>query len=247
MAQWMLALVLVLFLTGCVHEADAENSVAAAVEAPNPERAALYNTRLGLAYLKQGDFPRAKRKLVHALKLAPDYPQANAAMGWYLEHTGEPAGADVYYRKAVRNARESGAQCNNYGAFLCRQGKYNEAQRWFAVAVRDAAYSNTAGVYENSGLCARAAGDRTLATQAFEKALAQDAGRSQSLEALAAMALQDGNALKARKLLREHMELTHNDAHLRALAVKAEAMAGKAEFSAQDGAQTPGKNYRSKA
>lgn len=247
MAQWMLALVLVLFLTGCVHEADAENTVSTAAEVPNPERAALYNTRLGLAYLKQGDFPRAKRKLVHALKLAPGYPQANAAMGWYLEHTGEPAQADAYYRKAVRNARESGAQCNNYGAFLCRQGKYNEAQRWFRAAVRDTAYSNTAGVYENSGLCARAAGDRTLATQAFEKALAQDAGRLQSLEALATMALQDGNALKARKLLREHMELTHNDAHLRALAAQAEAMAGKAESSAQDGAQTPGKNYRSKA
>ena len=46
-------------------------------------KAARLNTQLGLSYLKQGDRPRAKRKLFTALKLEPDSPEVLTALAYY--------------------------------------------------------------------------------------------------------------------------------------------------------------------
>ena len=39
----------------------------------------VFNTHLGLAYAKTGDFPRARRALEAGLKLAPQAPEATEA------------------------------------------------------------------------------------------------------------------------------------------------------------------------
>ena len=56
---------------------------------PDLSKAASYNIQLGLGYLKQGDRPRAKKKLLTALKQEPNSADANAAMAYYFEQTSE--------------------------------------------------------------------------------------------------------------------------------------------------------------
>jgi type IV pilus assembly protein PilF len=147
-------------------------------------QAASYNTQLGMAYLKQGDRPRAKRKLLTALDLAPNSADVNAAMAYYLEKTGELKEAYSYYQKALSLAPKSGAQLNNYGAFLCRLGQYKEAEAYFLKAVKDVHYVHTAEAYENAGLCAAAIPDYPKAEYYFKRALKHDPKRRQSLHEL---------------------------------------------------------------
>lgn len=151
--------------------------------------AAIYNTQLGLAYLKQEDRIRAKRKLLTALDLAPNSADVNAAMAYFLEKTGNLKEARNFYKKALSLAPKNGAQLNNYGSYLCRQGKYKEAENYFLNAVQDVNYVNTAGAYENAGLCAAALPDYKKAKKYFKKAIEHDPNRKQSVYELAKIEL----------------------------------------------------------
>ena len=162
--------------------------------------------QLGLAYLKQGDRPRAKRKLLTALAQAPDSPSVNAAMAYFMEKTGEINQATLYYKKAILAAPGRGAQLNNYGAFLCRRAQYREAQTYFLKAVNDAQYEYTAGAYENAGLCAAAIPDYPKAVQYFTKALEHDPSRKQSLDELVKIEIKRGHERQAQAILRQYSD-----------------------------------------
>lgn len=194
--------------------------------------AATYNVQLGLAYLKQDDRPRAKRKLLTALDLAPHSPEVNAAMAYYLEKTGEINKARLFYQKALAYAPNSGAQLNNYGTFLCRQGNYQEAERYFLKAVKDVRYVNTAGAYENAGLCTAAIPDYDKAKHYFAKALEQDSRRKQALYELVTIELKENQVERALMNLQKYPEIVLHDARFLSLAVDASHRAGKTEVEA---------------
>ena len=151
--------------------------------------AASYNTQLGLAYLKQGNKPRAKKKLLTALKQAPDSSGVNAALAYFFESTGDNQDAAKYYKKAMQLAPGSGSQYNNYGAFLCRNGQYKEADKYFNLAVKDIKYEKTAAAYENAGLCALENNQFDKAEGYFRHALDQDSSRKVSLYELVKLEL----------------------------------------------------------
>ena len=185
---------------------------------PNQD-AASYNTQLGLAYLKQGDRPRAKQKLLMALAEAPDSPQTNASMAYFMEKSGELEQAKRYYHKAMLAAPSNGEQLNNYGAFLCRQGRYAESDSYFMRAVNDPQYTHVAGAYENAGLCAAASSNNTKASRYFLKALQQDPARKQSLYELVAIEIKQGHHAEALAHLEAYPLLLRADPTLMAMAV----------------------------
>ncbi len=150
----------------------------------NP-KAAAYNVQLGLAYLEQDNRQRAKQKLLMAMAEDPNSPAVNDALAYYFEKTQDFPDADKYYQQAVQLDPKAGAALNNYGAFLCRQAHYKEANAYFLKAIADTQYVNTALAYENAGLCAVAANQWDDAKHYFKKALAQDPSLQQSSEELA--------------------------------------------------------------
>lgn len=136
--------------------------------------AAQYNIELGLAYLQQGDRSRAKHKLLLALQQAPDSPQVLDAMAYYLEITGATQAAENDYLQAIKLAPTQGATLNNYGVFLCKQGRYAASVQEFMAASKDPDYLATAKIYENAGICALAMHDKQKAIYYFERAIQED-------------------------------------------------------------------------
>lgn len=189
--------------------------------------AAGYNVQLGLGYLKQGNIPRSKRKLLLALEQAPNSPEVNAAMGYFMEKTGDLDNAKTYYKKALASAPGRGTQLNNYGAFLCRQGNYAEAEQYFLKAVNDIQYEHTAGAYENAGLCAMAIPDDKKAEQFFIKALAQDPSSEQSLLELVKLEIKHDRSNDALTYLQKYPELVLRSQDLLTLAVQAAHQTGQ--------------------
>ncbi len=153
-------------------------------------KAAEVNVQLGLGYLRQGNVRRAKQKLVTAKEQAPNSPDVLGALGYYFEQTDNAIQAERYYRQALHLAPGHGAQLNNYGAFLCRKGKYTEADKFFERASKDLNYMNSAGALENAGLCSLAIPNLAMAKGYFEKAVAQDPKRVKSIYELARIALE---------------------------------------------------------
>lgn len=119
----------------------------------NQKEAAVFNAKLGLAYLEKKDIPRAKAKMLLALQEDPYNPIILDAMGYFLEKTGNVKSAEEYYLRAIRLAPKMGSVQNNYGTYLCRHGKYKEAIKRFLLAVKDPDYLHTANAYKNANIC----------------------------------------------------------------------------------------------
>jgi type IV pilus assembly protein PilF len=229
--RWFyLLVILLLSLQSCQYQADLKAEQLVSIRKHND--AALYNTQLGLAYLKQGHRSRAKRKLLTALKAAPNLPEANVAMAYFFEKTGDLVTAKIYYQKTLSLAPNNGAQLNNYGAYLCRIGQYKEADSYFLKAVGDINYIHTAGAYENAGLCATALGDYDKAKRYFEQALAHDPDRQQSLFELTKIALQHHQSTHALANLQKYHALSSDDPMLLTIARDAARQAGRGDIEA---------------
>lgn len=89
---------------------------------------------LGLEYLAMGEYRAAERNLLRAQQaLAGDYRPVLALARLY-QTEGHVSRAIVWYTQAEEMAPENGYVLNNYGAFLCALGQYDEARRRFTLA-----------------------------------------------------------------------------------------------------------------
>lgn len=193
-------IILIVTLTGC--------SVFSKSKTPESGfQASDINVQLGLAYLENGDVQRAHQKLLLAEQQSPESLQVKGAMGYFLESTGSLSSADAYYRRAITLSPKSGAAQNNYGTFLCRRGRYAEADRHFLLALQDPSYLNTAPVYENAGLCAMQIPDTEKALGYFTQAITQDPKRAISWLELGRINYQTKNYQQAQHYLDHYMQL----------------------------------------
>lgn len=210
-----LFIMMCLLIQACAHNKESEKQN---FKKPDLSKAAAYNVQLGLGYLKQGNRPRAKKKILTALEQEPTSADANSAMAYYCEQTGELEQAESYYLKALSLSGNKGAQLNNYGAFLCRQGNYKQAESYFLKAISDLKYIHTGGAYENAALCALSASNEGKAKYYFSKALNQDPSRKVSLYELLKLEMKTGHMAEAFVLLQKHSELVMTDRVLLSLA-----------------------------
>ncbi|MGK0371142.1 MAG: type IV pilus assembly protein PilF, partial [Glaciecola sp.] len=143
--------------------------------------AAKTRVSLGLTYLKNGNFSQAKFNLDKALDFDPRSGQANFAMAFYYQQVDEVKRAHEYYKQAIDFSDDDPDVLNSYGAFLCKQGDYGQAKRYFLKAVDDKRYVSTAGTYENLAICAESQGLIEEAIAYFNSALNHQPTRASSL------------------------------------------------------------------
>lgn len=147
------------------------------------EGAARERVRLAMNYLSKGINDKAKENLEKAESLAK-LPEVYYYFGYYYEKVGEADMAESYYKKSVGSGKDADAY-NFYGAFLCKNKRYDEADKAFLKAVAIPSYTKVAETYENAGLCAIADNKPDLAAGYFTKALSHDGRRVSSLYELA--------------------------------------------------------------
>lgn len=167
------------------------------------QRDDLVNTRLqlGLAYLVRGDMDAANRNFQRALSLAPHDYRTQLAIARYQHQAGDTATAAEHYRKALTMAPQNGYVLNNYGAFLCRLGQYDAAQRHFMKAAENSAKDIRADSFENSGYCFLNAGQSDKARSALAEAVSSDPAKAPPMLAEAERRFGKGSRTDSRLLL----------------------------------------------
>lgn len=148
------------------------------------KKIALINIELGMAYLSKNDLQRAKQKLLYAIDKDPKLPESWYALAYYYEKTGNNSDAKRYYLKAISLAPHRGDVLNNYGTYLCRHKQYIESVGYFLAATQDRQYLDTAGAYENAGLCALHIPNHKKAAEYFNRAIEEDPTRTISMNEL---------------------------------------------------------------
>jgi len=157
--------------------------------------------QLGLAYLARGDLDAAQRNLQRALTLAPDDYRTQLAAARYQHQAGDSVLAAQHYRRALALAPQNGYVLNNYGAFLCRLGQYDAAQRHFIQAAEDSAKGVRADSVENSGYCYLNAGQQDNARSALAEAVKSDPAKGMPMLAEAERRFGKGSRTDSRLLL----------------------------------------------
>jgi len=157
------------------------------------------NTELGIAYMQRKDYPVAKQKLLLAQQQNPQSLTTLDALAYYSEITGNAQKAGAFYLKAIRVSPNSGKALNNYGAFLCSNGYYKQAEQYLTKAANEPTYIDTAAAFENAGLCALKMPNNRAAEYYFKRALQQDPTRPTSYYELANIYFNQGKYKLAKK------------------------------------------------
>lgn len=115
----------------------------------SPDKAAENFTKLGLAYLQQGNVNRARDRLRKALEIRPEYAPAHDAMGLLWQREGEFDYSQESFSKAIEYDPKFNLARHHFGLLMLQQKKYAQADRLFLTASDDRFYENRAQVFKD--------------------------------------------------------------------------------------------------
>ncbi len=166
---------------------------------------------LGVGYLRNQDYQRAREKLNRALEIDPYSARAHTTYGLLLQLEGEYELAEEHFQTALQHDGTLTQARMNYGAFLYSQQRYQAAVTQFSTASEDRFYGNRAAVFENLGMAYKALGDQARAGDAFARAIQLHPGQPGALLELAEIQFNEQNYVEARDLYNRHLNAaTHS-------------------------------------
>ena len=196
-----IVIVAVLWLTAC---ASGSNLDGVGPGEFNEEKAARTRVSLGLNYLKNGNYSQAKFNLDKALQFAPYLAEAHYGLAYYYQVVGEFELAEDAYKEAISRDRNNADIANSYGAFLCQQGDYDKAKRYFLSAVRNTAYNNVAETYENLAICSQTQENYDDAVVYLSSAINHQPRRAKSLRLMTELLVKTEQYQQAKNYLQRY-------------------------------------------
>ncbi|QDP00387.1 type IV pilus biogenesis/stability protein PilW [Thalassotalea sp. PS06] len=170
--------------SGCVTQNYAEEKPVVD-RAVDDQQKAKTRISLALSYLNMGNMAQAKFNLERAKEFAPKSVEVYTAFAHYFEVVSEDEQAEQAYRKALSIEGNDADTLNNFGVFLCRQERVDEAEKYFKAAIRVPSYLRISETYENIALCHLKMNNFGKAEDALERSLAHSPNRASGLLQLA--------------------------------------------------------------
>lgn len=171
---------------------------------PDLVEAARINTQLGSDYARQGRFDIAEEKLRKAVEQNDRYAPAHTALAYVLTQTGNSIDAEREYRRSLALAPTDAGTHNNFGVFLCGQGKYAEADRAFKTALADRNYSTPEAAWTNAGVCQMKTGNATVAENNFRQALKINPDFADALAQISVLTFRRNDWLRTRAFVQRY-------------------------------------------
>jgi type IV pilus assembly protein PilF len=175
----------------------------------------------------------AVRQAQAALKSDPKLADAHGLLGAIANARGDRATAGRHYQQAATLAPATGAHANNYGTWLCGNGRAAESVAWFDRALADPSYATPAAAQANAGSCASQAGKPDQAEARWRLALEMDPANVPSLAGLASLHFARGRYMDARAFAERWLAVAPNDAEGLQLASQIESKLGDTDASAR--------------
>lgn len=184
--------------------------------------------RDGQEALRAGDLDTAAKLARQALAGNDGSPAAHTLAALVADRRGEVRAAGAHYRRAVELAPTRAGMHNNYGTWLCGNGREQESLEWFETAAGVPGYGNAAGALANAGECAQRAGMHDEAARYLEQALQRDPASPVALAALAEREYRAGNHMRARAFVQRRLDAAPPEAATLLLASQIETALGDA-------------------
>ncbi len=188
--------------------------------------------RKGQVALSQGDMDGARQAAEKALALDSGSAVAHTLRAVVADRGGKSDLAGDHYRRAVELAPHQGGMHNNYGTWLCANGRADESLEWFERALADRNYRTPAAATANAGACADKAGQSDRAMVYLEAALKMDPQNPVALAAMAKHEFRAGRAFHARAFSQRRLAAAPADASSLLLASQIEQKLGDMDAAA---------------
>lgn len=200
-ARGLLLVSITVAISGCVTETTGNLRPQSP---PDLIEAARINTQLGSDYARQGRYDVAEEKLRKAVEQNERYAPAHTALAYVLTQTGNRVDAEREYRRSLALAPDDAGTHNNFGVFLCGQGKYAEADRAFKVALADRNYQTPEAAWTNAGVCQMKAGNLPVAENDFRQALKINPEFADALAQISLLTFRHNDWLRTRAFIQRY-------------------------------------------
>lgn len=179
-------------------------------------------TQLAISYMQRNQLEVAREELEHALNIAPNHSAANHAMAALQERLGNNKEAERHFLLAVRSDAENSQAAHDFGTFLCRRGRVEEALEQYGNALSNPLYRQPDMSNLRAGECL-IVHDRIQDAEAyFQKALRINPGLSLALYHMAEINFRRQNYLSARAYIERYFSIAAKTPESLLLAYKIE-------------------------
>lgn len=224
-------------LSACVTQNYEENDKPVVESDSSNSEIALTRISLGLGYLKMGNTTQAKFNLEKAKSFAPRSVEVYTAFAHYYETVGEDELTIQSYETALSFKPDDANTLNNYGVYLCRKERLEEAEKQFLRAISIPTYIRVSESYENLAICQLGALNFEKAELYLNKAIDHSPSNSSALYQMMRLQYAIGEYQAAKLFSKRYEKAARRfNAEFLALAYKIYAKLGEAKIASNYGA-----------
>lgn len=175
MTRFFAALALSLVLAGCASgpSGSSEELPTSSDQTDNQKRARI-RLQLAIGYYEQRQPAVALDEIKQALQADSNLADAYSVRALIYMEMGETRLADENFQHALRLSPNNPDFQNNYGWFLCQNGRVDESMAHFEAAIKNRYYQSPAKAMTNAGVCSLRRKDLATAERYFNDAFRLD-------------------------------------------------------------------------
>ncbi len=170
----------IILLTGCVTSTtsssrqDGDVMAEPSTDQSDNQRRARIRLQLASEYYQQGQMNVALDEVKLALQTDSESSDAYSMAGLIYMGLGETRLAEENLTRALRLAPNDPDLSNNYGWFLCQNGRAQQSIAYFEAAINNKAYRSPTKALNNAGTCSLILKDSVAAERYFNDAFRYD-------------------------------------------------------------------------
>jgi type IV pilus assembly protein PilF len=187
----------------------------------------------GVHYMEEGLYDVALKDLTRAVELDDDNSDAYNALGVLYQKLEDVPKADASFKKAISLKPDNFAARNNYGRFLCSQGRTTEAFDQFQKVIGTKLYNQPWIPLTNAAVCAHSAGKKTDAEAYLRQALDIEPNFPPALLEMAKLSREIGQNMTARAFLQRYFAVAGPSPEALNLAIDVETSLGNTQAAGE--------------
>ncbi|MFS0754423.1 type IV pilus biogenesis/stability protein PilW [Noviherbaspirillum sp. 1P10PC] len=217
-----------LLLGACagVGQAPAPQDLRTSVDQTDIERRAQIRLQLAVGYYGQGQLATALDEIKQAIQINPALADAYSVRALIYMDMHETQLAEDSFQRAMKLAPGNPDFANNYGWFLCENGRATESLAYFESALKNRSYTSPAKALNNAGVCSLRLKDAAAAERYFNQAFQADPGNPDANLNLARLYYDRGDYQRARFYVSRLLRAEQSNAAALWMAIRVERKLG---------------------
>lgn len=202
LARYLVVATSFLWLVACV-----STTTGPPVSNPSDSDAAGINYQLAIEYYQNGNYELARDRLILSTELDPKRPIVWSTLATTYEQLGNLRLAEEGHSQALKTGPRNFDVQNAYAVFLCRQERYDAAEKQFERSIKAVTNDNPELMMTNAGVCFAQKPDYSKAESFFRRALERRPNHGEALLQMALLKHQTKDDLTARAFIQRYLSL----------------------------------------